>query len=281
MLAHYTNLPVLVSILEKGEIWLRTTQKMNDYREIEWGVSRLQEALKLPGGLYLKKALSHVDPELSAYVDTFAKRNEQLFTTNTYSSSFTFHDPTRDRYGRLSMWRAYGKVALILDSKAIADDLTSHVRLTAMAYMEASEVSERMVEVAKNVEAHQAQLRTFDRQTLRAEVFLMLGLAQLSNKHPGFREEDEWRALWVEDVRCDPLLSKSVEVIKGQEEVVYRLSLAALSRGNLSALVDKVMIGPTTVDEMIEMRDRVEATFTKLGWWPKNGIELTEIPLRE
>lgn len=122
--AHYTSADSGLKILASGCMLLRNSVLMNDYSEVQHGLNCLAYAWGSPIGERLRAILKQVQSDLPEIVE--ANFNEQFLDVRaeTYLLSVSEHgssDPREtaheDRYGRLSMWRAYAPnngVAFIL-----------------------------------------------------------------------------------------------------------------------------------------------------------------------
>ncbi len=119
MLAHYTSIRVMESILSTSEIWFSNPLFMNDMQEMRSGLqegtrffSTKEPLLKAAGGNQTRAAILQ---KLYFYYHTHFDE-EQAF--DTYVFCLTEHD-AEDNDGLLSMWRGYGQhgngAALVFD----------------------------------------------------------------------------------------------------------------------------------------------------------------------
>jgi hypothetical protein len=81
--------------------------------------------------------------------------------------------------------------------------------------------------------------------------FFILVTAAVSLKHVGFVEEREWRVIYMPDVNRSNLIAPAIQVIGGIPQIVYKIPLEENPANNvvgvgIPALVDRVIIGPTT-----------------------------------
>lgn len=118
---HYTSAEAAMAILRSREVWMRKSSCMNDFMEVTHGRDCLVNAYNCEIGAEFKRALEAIFPGTSRQVqETFDTLLPQLFT-ETYLTCVSEHLEAEDVFGRLSMWRAYGKgtgVALVLKSAA-------------------------------------------------------------------------------------------------------------------------------------------------------------------
>ena len=116
-LAHYTSAKVALSIIENKTIWLNNVQYMNDYSEIEIGHQLLLDFYNNATGTELKGVLEEISTGCTKKLE-FNYNNISPKLMNTYALCLTEHLPDEDKYGRLSMWRAYAAnngVALVFN----------------------------------------------------------------------------------------------------------------------------------------------------------------------
>jgi hypothetical protein len=83
-----------------------------------------------------------------------------------------------------------------------------------------------------------------------ARVFHAFKFAALCTKHPGFAEEREWRVVHTPELEPSKRLIKSVEIVKGIPQPVYKIPLGNVpDEGFVGAEVDELLerliIGPT------------------------------------
>lgn len=117
-LAHYTSAAVALKIIDNKEIWLNNVGNMNDYREVELGKNLLAKTFNnTDEGNRLKDILNQISEKLS---EELIIRYNSIFSSldRTYAFCLTEHKKDYDKYGKLSMWRAYAPkngIALILN----------------------------------------------------------------------------------------------------------------------------------------------------------------------
>src|SRR5262249_48274224 len=115
---HYTTADTATHILRTNEAWLRNTSTLNDFSEVEHGLECLQTALASESGNKFRDALRESAPGVADEVQELFEACLPAIRERTFVTCFSEHNPKEDRYGRLSMWRAYGGnsgVALVLN----------------------------------------------------------------------------------------------------------------------------------------------------------------------
>ncbi len=117
--AYYTTADTAMKILRSKQIWLRNTAVMNDYSEVEYGFNCFESAYQEEPGINFKAALESCIPGLAEEVTKELFNDWQpIIRGNTYVTCLSEHLSEEDKYGRLSMWRAYGcgtGVALVIN----------------------------------------------------------------------------------------------------------------------------------------------------------------------
>jgi hypothetical protein len=108
---HYTSAEVAVSILKNEEVWMRKSNTMNDFMEIEHGLSCLKASYDGEPGNRFKATLDCMLPGCRAEVEKRFNSWIPHFKADTYLTCVSEHLDSEDGLGRLSMWRAYGGAA--------------------------------------------------------------------------------------------------------------------------------------------------------------------------
>ena len=257
---YYTSAKAGLQILKEREVWMRAAACMNDYREIHYGIQLLNHAI-------------HSSPERSARLaelghyldwpqDIMSKLLQKLMSDENYLVTKTFltciseHDAAlEDEHGRLSMWRAYGRktgVAFVLNAKAVLEN--RHylpITVSPVQYRAQADFDRDLDLVLAHVAEHITVLQQADRKQIMQYFIDTILSSVFSIKHPGFREEREWRLIYREDSRK---LAYDLVSIDGVPQLVYKLPLAMerTDAGHgLHALLDHLIIGPTQYADVI------------------------------
>lgn len=115
-LAHYISASVALEIIKNKEIWLNNVRNMNDYQEVSTGKNLLTKTFnETEEGKRLKSILNQISGKIS---EELIVRYNSVFEDldKTYAFCLTEHKKDDDKYGKLSMWRAYASkngVALV------------------------------------------------------------------------------------------------------------------------------------------------------------------------
>jgi hypothetical protein len=107
---HYTSSDAALSILNSESMFMRSVTCMNDIAEVRHGIEAVLRELTSEQANdqfwgVVDHAHSGLSDEIKAAFDDWRADAE----LETYITCLSEHSPTDDRYGRLSMWRGYGR----------------------------------------------------------------------------------------------------------------------------------------------------------------------------
>ena len=252
---HYTSAENGLKIINTKTIWMRNTNCMTDYSEVQHGFNLLNKFFA-----DTSKA-GEFKSALDACADGVGKQSFDLFNQwwndirfNTCITCVSEHDDSEDQHGRLSMWRAFAgataRVALVFKIPLTEDSAPSlNLLMIPVAYHNDARVERELKSVIKNIRDNQEFLRSIDREMFVQSIFSMLVTSVVCLKHEGFREEREWRVIYSPNLRPSPLISPSIEVVGGVPQRVYKIPLAGgspdLANVAIPSLLDRVIIGPS------------------------------------
>ena len=283
--ACYTTADTAMKIIENEEIWLRNATVMNDFSEIAYGLALMTRALSGPSGDIISTAANKVFHGVMNKVIPLLSELERHWRVETYLSCLSLHESSEDQNGRLSMWRAYGDVALIINNTpmtAVTDRLG--VYSTPVYYLDQIGAEERLRQVAQAITTNLNFLRNLGEQNFINNTVFMVFLAAIGTKHPGFSEEKEWRIFFRPAEHPNTILTKRVVVIDHVPQEIWALPLRhdpdnGLHRADIPSLLDKIIVGPTPYPHVsarafVEILERagVEQATSK--------VVVSEIPLR-
>ena len=252
---HYTSAEAALKIIRSKRLWMRNTTCMADYREVRHGYDILYKFFSD------KSKASTFTSAVDACAQGAAQEAFKLFDGwwkqskfDIYVTSISEHDKREDKYGRLSMWRAFGsgvRVALVIKVPKMSQAaLALGLLFSPVAYLSETEVNAVIQEVIQNIGASCSFLRSVNRDVIVRTVLFMLVAAVTCLKHEAFQEEREWRALYIPKFQTSPLMESSTEVVSGVPQLVYKIPLdakvsPALAALDLSQIFDRLIIGPT------------------------------------
>ncbi len=196
-LVHYTSAESAYRIITGAEVWLRSAAVMNDFSEINHGLSCLHDAWESTSGQALQQLLDRLRPGLRNELAELFNGHAPYLRDDTYLVSLSEHHDTEDQLGRLSMWRAYGGkagVALVLNPRAfLAATDVMKVFSEPVIYADQQSFVTWFQGWAAQLLAIEDALRTGNPDTTRNALFYAFRVFAMCTKHPGFAEEREWR----------------------------------------------------------------------------------------
>ncbi len=290
--AHYTSAYAALQIIEKQTVWMRNALLMNDFSEVQHGQACLANSWhdEQLGGK-LKAVLDRLQPGLSnALADTFDNLNFDR-QANSYLISISEHGSAvlnEEKYGRLSMWRAYGgntNVAFVFNNTPFISESNALMAFTSpVLYCDETEFPTHFSEVVNNLEENFELLEAVGPNAVLQTIASAFHFAALSTKHPGFAEEKEWRVIHSPTIHSSPRIGCDIETINGAPQLVYKLKMEDYpSEGFVGAtlpdLLEEIIIGPT--QSPLPVQEAFVAKLTQAGVkdaWDK--VRISDIPLR-
>ena len=265
LLAYYTTADTAYKIMQNNKIWMRNVTVMNDYKEVLYGINKInslflknvyqEETILNKAGQRLYKVLQEfTDESGNVIIDDVLNQyflEQTSWEYNAYISCFTEHDTDEDGLGRLSMWRAYGGdngIAIVFDPRKYAENLEEKYKiyLTPVAYLTDKELAKEVEELAVNININKDflhEVKQRDPKILHNWLMAVLRFAIVSIKHPGFKEEKEWRL-----VGHGQDLDRGMEVVAldGIIQPVFKLDI-----NHFEEILKNIIIGPTQYENVI------------------------------
>lgn len=284
-LAHYTSAESLFKIFKSDRFWMRKAVCMNDFSEVQHGLDCIIKTYdQTAQGAKFKKTLNKLFRGFTGRIESLFNKWIPSIYQNTYIACFSLHAAEDDRFGRLSMWRAYAAntgLALIfkLDSSTDASDILK-VDTSPVAYMTDAEFSVEFDRITNNIEANPDLIRQQGSKMVEAYVFRMLRFAAVSVKNPCFREEREWRLLYSPDLfGGSEDMIETIESITGVPQSVFSIPFSAPEGIGFAKQLDRIIIGPTQFPYPV-----ANALLHELKRFgveePASKIVIADIPLR-
>lgn len=302
--AHYTSAETGLKIIRSGRILLRNSVLMNDFSEVSHGLDCLTYAYNGPSGDRLKSALKKVQPDLPDILE--ANFNEQVLDvrSETYLMSLSEHGSSdaaitahEDRFGRLSMWRAYAPkngVAFVLRNQPFVTESNALQAFTSpVLYAMREGFLPSFEDLANRIEENVDLLAGFGGAFVHDSLMSVFKFAVQSTKHPAFMEEREWRVIY------DPMKLHRSELMT--EEQQRRVPTEIMSLGGVPQrtysipfqnypeegftgatapeLIERILIGPTADGYAIAQAfvSELEAVGVEDA---ANKVIITGVPLR-
>lgn len=290
--SHYTSAYVAMEIIEKNEVWLRNAIVMNDFSEVQHGENCLHQAWIDDGvGGRLKKLLDGLRPGLAEELAVSFDQRKHDRVARSYLVSISEHGNKtidEDRYGRLSMWRAYGgenNVAFVFRNTPFLSESTALNAFTSpVLYADPPRFKTEFSRVIDNFEAHLDLARELGPDLVKQVLENAFHFACLSTKHPGFAEEREWRVIYSPTMWPSDKIQSSIKTVGGVPQKIYRIPLVNYPEegfygATMPELLEEIIIGPT--ESAFSIYDALVEKLEEIGVSePWNKVRRSNIPLR-
>jgi hypothetical protein len=262
LIAHYTSIQTLESIMANDEIWFSNPLYMNDKEELRFGMMEGASAFRSHVGL--EKACG-TRPRFEILLHAF----EHYFSVfdrehafDTYALCFAEHSPERSD-GLLSMWRGYGGngngAAIVFDLSKLNVSEASPFIISKVFYASRNErlewINSKLNELADLI----AKLQMPDEELYKAAYAWIERLKAFSifTKHHGFHEECEWRIVYWSQRDQEKKLGPMLDYWIGPRGLEPRLKFKVTHIEGVTAedlslekLVSQIILGPSLSDFM-------------------------------
>ena len=257
LLAHYTSTANLERILATDELWFSNPLLMNDFEELRFGIS--EGAQKFLGNAVVEAACGTEDRSkllfdtFRHYLDEFTSKH----AIDVYALCMAEHD-VQNTDGLLSMWRGYGGngngAAIVFDTAKINVVSDSPLVISRVEYASA-DTRREWLDAMLNKFAAILETQSIPDDKLYQVSWLMferIRLFALFTKHDGFKEEREWRVVYLKERDTQNRLAPMLQYAVTSRGLEPRLKLAlkpidGITANDLSLakLVDRIILGPT------------------------------------
>lgn len=254
---HYSSAEAALAILSGESIWMRQVSCMNDVQEVEHGLRCLRSAYRTAHGSRLKAALNSMYPGITDEIEKSFNDGLDQLRYSTFLTCLSEHGgdgKKEDQLGRLSMWRAYGGttgVALVVKQAPFVSTSTALGAFSSpVAYLDDEELADELGELANGIEGNREFLEKAGKDYTARAVLTAFQFAAICTKHPGFKEEREWRVISTPAFGPPKNLTRSIKIIRGVPQPVLSIKLQDIPDEGLVGLnpadfLDRVIIGPT------------------------------------
>lgn len=289
---HYTTADTAMRIFQNEQIWLRKSSCMNDFMEIEHGFECLNSAYKKHKD-YIKSVLDDLFVGVCEKLQELFNSWLPHFRSGTYIACVSEHGneftgDEEDRIGRLSMWRAYGGttgVAIIMNNGPFLRPSSAPKAYTSpVAYLSVESFEFEFLKLFGAIKENRVALQKFGEKYVLQQIFQAFKSAVLCTKHPGFREEREWRVIYSPAYEKSDRLIEDVQTISGTPQPIFKLPLKnvpdeGLYGVEIHELIERVIVGPTHFPFAIQ--EAIVMALTKKGLaGAENKVIVSDIPLR-
>lgn len=295
--SYYTNAETGFKIINNEEIWMRNVRCMNDYSEFLWGRKVMYDALDDEN---IRKRLNELfsrlgDISFDIFFEKVVKKFIYGAQRRTYITCLSEHDVTdlaERKYGRLSMWRAYGKnsgVALILNNDFLnnSEALGDGAFFITSPVLYEENICEYLNEIIDKMEMNSISSTPLPYELVSEKLLLAIYIATLSIKHPSFKEEREWRIILSfydnsEVANLKGVVRPSYETIEGIPQRIYKINLkdSILDNADIKSLLNGILIGP--VENPYIIKESFEGLLeSKQISIDKDLVQISNVPLRK
>lgn len=285
---HYTSADAAFNILKSQEVWLRNAANMNEYREVTHGVDLLITAWNNEEFQGTKSILNLVHDGIIGQVENLFDGWLNEIKFNTFMACVSEHLAEEDVLGRLSMWRAYGGgagVALVFSGEPFfREDSSLNVFSSPVFYLDEQQFFGHFNQMSANIRNGRSVLEKMSREEVVSYLLNSLYWVSLTTKHPGFKEEREWRLTYAPEIFPSDILIEDIVSVNGRPEVIYKIPIYNQPQKGIDwlgsdNLIEKIIIGP--ISNPYPMYEAFAKLLERIGVsdpWEK--VKVSEIPLR-
>lgn len=186
------------------------------------------------------------------------------------------------------MWRAYGQstgVAVVINNGPLvrpSDALGAYSM--PVTYLDGDEVETWIGKLADAVEKNLDFLQTREATEIAGWLFETFRYAAVCTKHPGFREEREWRVVFSPAMHRKDRLEEEIRAINGVPQPIWKLPFKNFPEEGLydldiPKLVDRIIIGPS--DYGFAQYDAFVSELERLGFEDlADSVFVSRIPIQ-
>lgn len=284
---HYTSPDAAMKMIMNEEVWMRKSTTMNDFSEIEHGLACLDNVWNTGQHERFRSVLQNCFPGLPEEIEAEFRTWRPHLQVQTYLTCISEHlGGDEDKYGRLSMWRAYGGIGVVLNPAAFMATTDALATFSSpVRYQGVDDFAAAFNHIVDHMEHESDFIAARERQVVKWLGFMMLRYAVLCTKHPAFIEEREWRIFHTPTYQASEKVIKSIETIRGIPQPVCKIPLkndaqVGLNNLEVSELVERIIIGPTP-DPWVQAEAFVMALESKGVPNAHERVYVTNIPLRQ
>lgn len=288
-IVHYTSAAVALSVIRNKEVWMRNTQCMNDYAEVEHGIQEIMRFFangEKSGSFW--ELLEKMRPGVREQIGEYFERWRLDLLSQTYICCLSEHSQSEDKHGRLSMWRAYGRgsgIAIIIDPAVMlreSDALEAYIY--PVFYWSENKAEDFFRKFCDEFANYGEGLRACENDEI---LWMMMNFFQsfaFCLKHEGFREEREWRVVYRPNWASSEHMKSELTSVNGVPQKIYKMPLKNIPDkqfygAELNELIYKIIIGPC--DHPLPIRDAlIEALYDAKVVDAHNRVTISHIPLR-
>lgn len=264
-LAHYTSMDTLEKILRHKEIWMSHPFFMNDHQEMVFGLTTAFRIINDDSNNDIFNTHSGEDflERFKFNFNYFFSQKDQIHLLDYHIFCFSKYDTQGDGNGKLSMWRGYGDdgggAAIVFSTEFIQLNAESPLTILEVKYQDEAVRHNHILQKIKESLDLGSHLRNSGEYTVediaKATAFHLceyVFLYALSSKALGFKEEEEWRVVYMPDRDNDGYLKGKIDCVinRGLIESKLKFPLKPLPSApddawTFEMIIDRIILGPT------------------------------------
>ena len=266
---HYTSADSFKNIFLSKSLQFSASSAMNDTREVLGPLAIIPRYWHGARCKAWKDAMSQAWPQFIPAFETYFTNRMPAAAGELYLSCWCKYDINEFPTGKLSMWRAYGDdgrgMAILIDTKPLRDFRISGVDGFPIQFFKTRYENDQQFEDT----LHASALACLNHIGVLHAVAAQRGLddacwwlfqawiqAAATRKHPGFREEEEWRFIYVRSWDHQNTFSSHVGVATIRGQIRPRMLLPVIDYGHLglpgtdfNKIVVGTIMGPNLADK--------------------------------
>lgn len=259
-LAHYTTIDVLEKLFQSKELWFSRVSEMNDIEEVLKGKQLIYDYAT--DETHIGRSLWAIrlwNEELSDRLNAEFLRKSHEDIEDTFISCWSGDDDDFvGAHDNLTMWRAYGDdgkgVAIVLNAQILISSLQgSEVQVLPVYYETPEEFRIRAENFFRDFAINLLSLNfenplTDEQMRAIVEAFseLCFFLA-VTHKHPGFKEEREWRLVWTKNRLHGRELDPYLRSVRIGDKIAEKLCVPISPEhiADYRWVLHEIMVGPS------------------------------------
>lgn len=258
LLAHYTSIATLESMLRNREFWLSNPLFMNDHEELAFGINLANQEFRAHEGIRLACRTDERYEKLRHAFEQKLSHLSAFDAFDTYVMCFSLHSKDDDQDGKLSMWRGYGGdgngAAIIFNVAALPTEGPAWLMLDKVEYGSGEKRREWITTKLNEFSLILSQNEVPESYFYVAVHSLLerFRIFSLFTKHRGFSEEQEWRLVYIRTRDNQQNLADQLGYWIGPRglEPKLKLNLSKLEttlQADLSwdRVIERIILGPS------------------------------------
>ncbi|KQZ29180.1 hypothetical protein ASD50_18505 [Mesorhizobium sp. Root552] len=291
-LAHYTSAEVVLEMLKNQNVWMRNARCMNDFSEVDYPITIIHKYFSDANrSKDFRDACDKCHIGVFETVDSLLNGHLPSIYNETYITCLSEHHRRDDANGRLSMWRGYGgskiPAAIVVRKEATLGEGPYGLSGFPVQYLAENAFFSELDRRKGIMLTNRTSISRRPPNEFRNSLFGMFQVLIATTKHPGFKEEKEWRLLYLPKLYPSNGLEqhKAQQTINGMPQSIYKIPVDGepINDGTaltVDSLVERIILGPCTeAGVAIEaIREQLRSAGHRN---PEKAVHFCGIPYRE